>query len=169
MSQITFNVQLLSRLINFNSNASVQQQKAFHVSIFESTCSHVFRCVFGFDKTVDVMHCHCHILVWIVKQCCAVFASSEASLLSTDQVHKIKLPDVGSILSSIHALDQSANFVFTYFCPSSAGSPIYIGVYIIDRCMYDSLGFSLEMCSTDVRVSQLQWFPFVRHTHRQHV
>ena len=56
------------------------------------------------------MHCHSHILIRIVEQCCAVFPSSEASQLSTDQVHIIKLPDVGSVLSSVHALDHSANF-----------------------------------------------------------
>ena len=41
-----------------------------------------------------------------------MFASSEASKLSTDQVHIIKLQDVGSVLSPVYALDQSANFVF---------------------------------------------------------
>ena len=102
--------------------------KAFHVWIFESKCSHVFRCVFGFYKTVDVfpiivwqtrkivaVHRHSHFLIWIVKQCCAVFASS-------DQIHIIKLPDVGSVLSSKHDLDQSANFVFAIFLTILCGS-----------------------------------------------
>ena len=41
-------------LISSNSKHTIQQQKAFHVGIFESKCSHVFRCVFGFEKTIDV-------------------------------------------------------------------------------------------------------------------
>ena len=57
------------------------------------------------------MHCHSHILIRFVEQCCTVFASSEASKHSTGQIHVIKLPDVGSVLSSVHALDKSANFV----------------------------------------------------------
>ena len=42
-----------------------------------------------------------------------MFASSESSQLSTDQVDEVKLPDVRSIMGSIHALDQSDNFVIT--------------------------------------------------------
>ena len=57
---------------------------------------------------------------------------------------KHKLPDVKSVTISIHALDQSANFFFTI-------------------CL---MGCSLEVCSADDVVSQLQWFPFVRPTHR---
>ena len=84
-----------------------------------------------------------------------VFTSSEASELTTDQVHTIKLPDVGGVLSSTHALDQSANFVLatllTILCKKS-----------------DVTESFLEMCSADVAVSQLQWLPFVRQTHRHH-
>ena len=80
-----------------------------------------------------------------------MFASPEASQLSTDQVHIIKLPDVGSILSSELALDQSANFVFAILLT------ILCGKFDVN----ESLGCSLEMCSADVVVSQLQWFPFV--------
>ena len=54
VSQVKFNVQVLSSLINPNSKHTVQQQKLLHVRIFESKCSHVFRCVFGLEKTVDV-------------------------------------------------------------------------------------------------------------------
>ena len=86
VSQAKFNIQILSNLINSNSEYTIHQPKAFHVWIFESKCSHVFRCVFGFEKTVDVfksiivwqihiiitVHRHSHILVRIVKQCCAL-------------------------------------------------------------------------------------------------
>ena len=61
----------------------------------------------------------------------------------TDQVHRIKWPDVGSILSSVHALEQSANFVF--------------GILLTILCgksdVNESLGCSLELCSADVAVS----------------
>ena len=85
-----------------------------------------------------------------------MFASSEASLLSTDQIHVLKLPDAGSVLSSVHALDQSANFVFAILLT------ILCGKFDVN----ESLGCSLEMCSVDVVVSQLQWCPFVGQTHR---
>ena len=98
---------------------------------------------------VIAMHCHSHILIRMVEQCCAVFASLEASQLSTDHVHIIKLRDVGSVLSSAHALDQSANFVFTMLLT------ILCGKFAVN----ESLSCSLEMCSADVAVSQLQWFP----------
>ena len=54
VSQVGFNVQVLSSLINSGSEYTIQQQKTVHDGIFESKCSHVFRCVFGFEKTVDV-------------------------------------------------------------------------------------------------------------------
>ena len=73
-----------------------------------------------------------------------MFASSEASLLSTDQVHIIKLPDVGSIWSSVHALDQSANFVFA----------MLLRIFCGKSDVNESLGCSLELCSADVVVSQ---------------
>ena len=76
---------------------------------------------------------------------------SVASKLSTDYVHIIKLPDVGSVLSSVHALDQSAHFVFAILLT------ILCGKFDVN----ESLGRSLEMCSTDIVVSQFQWFPFV--------
>ena len=38
--------------------------------------------------------------------------SPDVSQLSTNQVHIIKLPDVGSVVISVHDLDQSVNFVF---------------------------------------------------------
>ena len=101
------------------------------------------------------MHCHSHILIRIAKQCCTVFACSEASLLSTDQIHEIKLPDVGSVLGSIHALDQAANFVFAIFLT------ILCGKSDVD----ESLGCSLEMCSADVIVSEFQRLSFVRQIH----
>ena len=67
-----------------------------------------------FESIIEVVAVHSlsHILIWIVKQCCTVFASSEASKLSTDQIHIFELPDVGNVLSSVHAVDQSADFVF---------------------------------------------------------
>ena len=71
------------------------------------------------------------------------------SKLSTDQIHRIKLPDVGSILGSIHALDLSVNFVFAKFLT------IFCGKSDVN----ESLGCSLEMCSADVVVSQVQWVP----------
>ena len=40
---------------NPNSKQTVQQQKAFHVWIFASKCSHVFRCVFVFEKTFECL------------------------------------------------------------------------------------------------------------------
>ena len=127
---------------------------------------------FGFEKTVVVFesiivchthkviaaHCHSHILIWIVEQCYTVFASSESSHLFSDQSYSVKLPDVGSILSSVHALDQSANFVFAILLTIVCGK----------SDVNESLGCSLEMCSADVVVSQLQWFPFFRQTHRHH-
>ena len=62
---------------------------------------------------VIAVHCHRYIFVGVVVNNAALcLPSSEASQLSKDQVHRIKFPDVGSILSSIHALDQSANFIF---------------------------------------------------------
>ena len=102
------------------------------------------------------MHDHSHILIWIVEQCCTMFTSSEASELSTIQIHVIKFPDVGSVLSAVHALDQSANFVFA----------MILTILCRKLDVNKSLGCSLEMCSADVVVSQLQWFPFVRHIHR---
>ena len=72
-----------------------------------------------------------------------MFASSEASQLSTDQIHIIKLPDVGSNLSSVHALDQSANFVFA----------ILPTILWEKSDVNESLGYSLELCSADVTVS----------------
>ena len=98
------------------------------------------------------MHCHCHILSRIVKQCCDVFASSEASKLTTDQIDVTKLQDVRSVLTSIHALDQSANFVFAIFLT------IHCGKSDVD----DSLSCFSEMCSADVIVSQFQRLSFVR-------
>ena len=80
-----------------------------------------------------------------------MFASPEASKLSTDQVHIIKLPDVGSVLSSVHAIDQSAHFVFAILLT------ILCGKFDVN----ESLGCSLEMCSIDIVVSQFQWFLFV--------
>ena len=88
----------------------------------------------GKHTKVVAVHCHSHILIWIVEQCCTVFASSEASQLSTDQVHIIKLPD--------------ANFVFaillTILCEKSG--------------VKESLGRSLEMCSADVVLSHFPLF-----------
>ena len=90
------------------------------------------------------------ILIRIVEQCCSVFASSEASELFTDQIHMIKLPDVGSILSSIHVLVQSANFIFAILLTILCG-----------KCdASESVGCALEMCAADDVVSQLQCFPF---------
>ena len=103
---------------------------------------------------VIAAHCHPHILIRIVEQCCTVFASSEASQLSTDQVHIIELPYVGSVLSSIHALDQSANFVLA----------ILLTILFGKSDVNESLGCSSEMRSADVVGSQLKWFPFVRCT-----
>ena len=72
-----------------------------------------------------------------------------ASKFSTDQVHVVKLPNMGSVLSSVHAPDQSTNFVLSIL-------PVVLcGLFDVD----ESLGCSLEMCSADVVVSQLQWFP----------
>ena len=68
------------------------------------------------------------------------------------------LPDVGSILSSVHALDQSANSVFAILLTILCGW----------SDVNESLGCSLEMCSAYVEVFQLQWFPFVRQIHRHH-
>ena len=72
-----------------------------------------------------------------------MFASSEASKLSTDQIHLIKLPDVRSVLNSVHALDQSANVVFASLLK------ILCGKFDLN----ESLGCSLEMCSADVVVT----------------
>ena len=66
--------------------------------------------------------------------------------LSKSQGYVVKLPDVGSVLSSIHALDQSANVVFATLLT------ILCGKSDVD----ESLGCSSEMCSADVVVSQLQ-------------
>ena len=70
----------------------------------------------------------------------ALFFSSQ---FSTDQGHVLKLPDVRSILSSIRAPDQFANFAFakclTIFCWTTD--------------VYESLGCSLEVCSADVAFS----------------
>ena len=56
---------------------------------------------------------------------------------------------MGSILSSVHALDQSANFVFailpTFLC----------GKFDVN----ESLGCSLEMCSAVVVMSNFNGFP----------
>ena len=94
----------------------------------------------------------------IVEQCCAVFASSEAAQFSTDQVHVVKLPNVRSILCSVHALDQLANFAFT----------ILLSIFRWKTNFHASLGRALEMCFADAVVSQLQWITFVRSTNRHH-
>ena len=104
------------------------------------------------------MHCHPHILIRIVEQLCAVCASSKSSRFSTDKVHVVKLPDVGSVLGYIHALDQPTNFVFA----------ILLTILCEKSDVNESLGCALEMRSADVGVSQLQWFPFARPTHRNH-
>ena len=83
---------------------------------------------------------------------------SEASQLSTDQGRVVKLPDVRRILSSMHALDESANFVFT----------IFLTILCSKSDVWECLGCSLEMYSADVVVSKLQWFSFARPTHRHH-
>ena len=53
--------QVLSSLISPNCKHTVQQQKTFHGWICESKSSHLFRCVFGFEKIVDVFE---SIIVW---------------------------------------------------------------------------------------------------------
>ena len=158
MSQVWFNIQMLSSLINSNS----EHTRLNHRRLFTSGSWNPN--VFGFEKTVDVFE---HIVIRTktqslhralssshlrlsCEQGCTVLPSSETTL-STDQVHVIKLPDVGNILSSVHALDQSANFVFATVLT------ILCRKFDVNK----SLGCSLEMCSTDVVVSQLQWFPFV--------
>ena len=107
---------------------------------------------------VVTMYCHLHSSVGVVEKCCAVFASSESFQLTTDQVHMVKLPDVRSTYSSIHALDQSANFVFTIFLSNFR--------WTADVC--ESLGGSSEIRSADVVVSQFQWFPSALPTNRHH-
>ena len=102
------------------------------------------------------MQCHSHILVRVVVQCCIVFASSESSQLSTDHGHVVKLPDVRSILISIHVLDQSANFT------------IFLAIFFWKSHVFESLGCYLELSLTGVAVSQLQWLFFVLPTHRHH-
>ena len=52
--------------------------------------------------------------------------------------------------------DQSANFILEILLTILCGK----------SDVNDSLGCSLEMCSADVAVSQLQWLPFVRQTHQ---
>ena len=47
------------------------------------------------------------------KKAALCYASSESYQFSTDQGHVVELRDVRRVLSSIHALDQTANFVFT--------------------------------------------------------
>ena len=84
------------------------------------------------------MHCHSHILI-----CVCLFGS--LLKLSTDQIDIIKVTDVGSVLSSVHALDQSANFVLAILLTILCGK----------SDVNESLGCSLEMCSADVVVSQL--------------
>ena len=59
----------------------------------------------------------------------------------------IKLPDVGSVLSSVHARDPSAKFVFAILLTILCGK----------SDVNESLGCSLEICSADVVVSQLLW------------
>ena len=54
MSQVRFNVQEFSSLICPDSKHTSQQQKTFRIRIFESKCSHVFRCVF-FDLRSESM------------------------------------------------------------------------------------------------------------------
>ena len=85
---------------------------------------------------------HPDIFVGIVEHG-TVFASSESSHLSTDQGHVVTLPDVRRILNSIHALDQSANFVFT----------IFLTIFCWKTDLYESLGCSLECGSVDAQVS----------------
>ena len=73
-----------------------------------------------------------------------MFASTKLSQVSTDQV--VKLPDVRRVLNSIHALDQSANFVCT----------VFLTIFGWKSDTDESLRDSLEMCSAHVVVSQLQ-------------
>ena len=84
-----------------------------------------------------------------------MFASSEDSKFSTDQIHMVDFPDVGSVLSSVHTLDQSANFI----------SAILLTILCGESDANESLGCSLETCSADVVVSQFQWYPVVRQNH----
>ena len=104
---------------------------------------------------VVAVHCHPHVFVGVVEQCCTVFASFG----SLPPFHRsVKLPDVRRILSSMHALDQSANFVFT----------IFLTILCSKSDVCECLGCSLEMCSADVVVSKLRWFSFPSPTHRRH-
>ena len=62
-----------------------------HLNLRIQVFFRVFRCVFGFEETVDVfesliikqtlklvaVHCHSHILICTVEQCGAVFAPSK--------------------------------------------------------------------------------------------
>ena len=112
------------------------------------------------DKQNRVSSVLCHPSFWIlcVAQCCTVFASLHSFQLSTDQGHAAKLPDVRSVLSSVNALDRSANFVFS----------IFRAIFHCTTDIYESLSHPLEMRSADVVVSQLQRFPCARPTNRHH-
>ena len=82
-----------------DSKHTVQQQKTFHIRIFESKCSRVLRCVFLMREVcqcarvhhrltthkVITMHCHPHSSFELWTVC----ASSKSSQFSTDQVHVV--------------------------------------------------------------------------------
>ena len=70
----------------------------------------------------------------------------------------VKWLNVRSILSSVHALNQLANFAFTTL--------LSIFRWKTNKC--ESLGRSWEKCSSDVLMAQLQRFIFVRPTNRPH-
>ena len=115
-----------SCLICPHSECTVPQQKSFRIRFFESKCPlclghcvpYVSNDSMCLRPSSSATHTKSSPRIAILTY---IFASwnnaalclplpSEASQFPTDQVHMAKLPNVRSILSSVHALDQPANF-----------------------------------------------------------
>ena len=61
------------------------------------------------DQTSKIfsVHCHPHVFLWIVEQCCTMFALFGIHpTQNKNQIHMVKLPNVRCVWSSIHATDQ---------------------------------------------------------------
>ena len=78
--------------IHSNSESTINDTGLFKFESLNPGILHVVQCVFGFEKRTDVfesiviqhtlkvtLHCHSHILIWIVEQCGVVFVSLKAS------------------------------------------------------------------------------------------
>ena len=74
VSQIKFNIQVCPVWSTPTLNSRLNNSKLFTSESSESKCSHVFRCVFGFEQTIDVFE---SIIIWQTQSSpCTAFLTS---------------------------------------------------------------------------------------------